>query len=98
MSYAWWVPLGPPCSLSGNCGWMNAWTSRVTSLAGSGSATAQDAADTRNSSTPGSRLRLLRIHPPLSGERFGGEVRLFCMLLSTPRPLFVEEFLEHFAA
>src|SRR5436305_10821341 len=76
---------------------MNAWMLSVTSLVGSGTATAQDAAETRNSSTPGSRLWLLRIHPPHSGERFGGEVRLFCTLLSTPRPLFVEEFLEHLA-
>src|SRR5437763_15451978 len=65
---------------------MNAWMLSVTSLVGSGTATAQDAAETRNSSTPGSRLWLLRIHPPHSGERFGGEVRLFCTLLSTPRP------------
>src|SRR5437588_12879399 len=77
---------------------MNACMLSVTSLVGSGTATAQDAAGTRNSSTPGSRLGFLRIHPPQSGERFGGEVRLFCTLLSTPRPLFVEEFLEHFTA
>src|SRR5437763_13759379 len=96
-SYEGSLPLGAPFSFRWNCGWMNAWMLSVTSLVGSGTATAQDAAETRNSSTPGSRLWLLRIHPPHSGERFGGEVRLFCTLLSTPRPLFVEEFLEHLA-
>src|SRR5438067_2815011 len=77
---------------------MNAWMLSVTSFVGSGTATAQDAAETKDSSTAGSRLRLLRIHPPRSGERFGGEVRLFCTVLSTPRPLLVEKFLEHFPA
>src|SRR3954464_3164133 len=77
---------------------MKTWKFSVTSLVGSGIATAREAVDRRHSSIAGSRRRLVRIRPPRSGKRSDGNVSLFPMLLSTPRPLFVEELFEHFAA
>src|SRR3954463_8061695 len=77
---------------------MKTWKFSVASLVGSGIATAREAVDRRHSSSAGSRRRLVRIRPPRSGKRSDGNVSLFHSPLSTPRPLFVEEFFEYFTA